>query len=586
MSNYKIKEIDVDSVKKTANELNIPFITCAILYGRGVTDRESITKFLNLNYSQNLDQLSNVFVAAEYIFKAIKMQAPIIIHGDYDVDGICSTSILFDFLFYQLGYKKVIPYIPSRIDEGYGISEDSLESIVKILQSKWPESLADTANQLPLIISVDCGIKDISLIDDKWANFFDFIITDHHLVKLDEAGEKIFSQRAKAIVHPLHPKSRMEFTEICGAFVTFKLISALNTFIGGKDNIEKYLPLVALATNCDIMPLIHENRSIVKYGLANFHKIENLGLKYLIELSGLEGKSLNTYHLGFNIGPRINATGRIGDPLDGVRLLVTKDATNARTIAKKLNELNQKRQFLTKNRVLEAELQAEQLVAQGKKIIVVYGEGWEEGIVGLIAGKISTKYSMPAFALSLHGEEAVGSARSIEGINIVELLEESKHLLSKFGGHSGAAGLTLHKENIGPLIVYLNQLIVDKNLRIQSNIDEVDFIIGLDELNEELIGGIEMLEPFGKENEAPNFLLKNLIVESINFIGDSKQHLKILASDKVSDIQKWITYFNFPQSHKSIRIGMEVDVIATVSYNEWNGIRSIQINAKNIYPVI
>src|SRR5260221_902803 len=394
------------------NEKLIPWL----LKSRGITNLQT---FANTNVDDLYDPLLiyGAEEAAKVIYDFAKTKKKIFIHGDFDVDGITATSIMWQFLYRDLK-ANALPYIPSRFNEGYGLSEESITNII------------DAGGEL--IITVDCGVKDVELIK-KYSDKIKFVITDHHTV-LDylpgaegtkQVGDFMVSSSALAVVHPR--LGDYPFKEICGAVVSWKVCSAINNVFDLKVDVNKYLDLAAIGTICDIMPLVDENRIIVKEGLKKLATTQNLGLRVIMDGLKLDRNKIDTYHIGFLIGPRLNASGRLDTALDAVRLLTTTDRSYAQSLFLKLNDLNTKRQALTQEHLTLAEKQiAEQLE---NKILFVYGEDWPEGIVGLIAGKLTEKYNRPVIAGSIHDNIFKASARSIENFHIAEQLSMNAVLL-------------------------------------------------------------------------------------------------------------------------------------------------------------
>jgi len=456
--------------------------------------------------------------AAKVVIKAIKDKQKIYIHGDFDVDGITATSIMWNYLYRDLE-ANALPHIPNRFTDGYGLNEETIEKIIE-----------EGGN---LIISVDCGVKDIELVD-KYADKIDFIITDHHTIRSKEkgvkvkgskkVGEYIISSRAKAVVHPKLSKS---FNEYCGAGVSWKLCSAINELSDKKVDINKYLDLVALGTVCDIMPLVDQNRSIVKLGLERMRKTENIGLKSLLELAGVSLSSVNEYSLGYVIGPRLNASGRLESALDAVRLLTTTSKKFALELAEKLNSLNLQRQSLTKEYLAIAE---KDLLEQGeKKIYFLYGKEWPEGIVGLISGRLTEKYNRPTIVGSLLEDGNIkASARSIEGFHISNALKETEQHLIRYGGHAQAAGLTLNSDKVEVFRELLSsiadKLILTEQLERTINIDA---IAEKEDINIENITKLLSLAPFGNSNPMPQIALLAVDIADFKTMGKDSTHIKI-----------------------------------------------------------
>ena len=354
--------------------------------------------------------------------KYVQEDKKIVIHGDFDADGIGAVSLLWDFLYNDLAKhlnKKVdvVPFIPSRIDQGYGLTESSIQDMINL--------------KADLIVTVDCGVRDKELIH-KYMNETDleFIITDHH-----QPPEDILENLDYPLVHQMHPGKEYPMLEICGSAVTFLLIQEIKKQSEMDYEIKedtKGLDLVALTTVTDIMPLVGVNRIFVKYGLEHMRKGTRLGLKNLALVTKNQPQDLQSYHLGYVLGPRINAAGRIGDPLEAVRLLVSKNEKQCREIAYNLNSLNFDRQQMT-TEILE---QGRSSADIEQNLIFVLGSQWHEGIVGLVAGKLQEEFYKPVIVATISEEgEIRGSARSIKGFNITKALEKHSDFLERYGGH-------------------------------------------------------------------------------------------------------------------------------------------------------
>ncbi|MFS8130421.1 MAG: single-stranded-DNA-specific exonuclease RecJ [Candidatus Dojkabacteria bacterium] len=495
--------------------------------------------------------------AARVIIKAIKDKQKIYIHGDFDVDGITATSIMWNYFYRELG-ANVLPHIPNRFTDGYGLNEETIEKII--------EEGGD------LIISVDCGVKDIELVD-KYADKIDFIITDHHTIRVvgDElrvkgskkAGEYLISSRAKAVVHPKLSKG---FSEYCGAGVSWKLCCAVNELNDKKVDMTQYLDLVALGTVCDIMPLIEQNRIIVKLGLERMRKTGNVGLKSLLEQATVLLSSVTEYTLGFVIGPRLNASGRLESALDAVRLLTTTSEKFSKEIAEKLNELNLQRQSLTKEYLAIAE---KDLLEQGeKKIYFLYGKEWPEGIVGLISGRLTEKYNRPTIVGSLLEDGNIkASARSIEGFHMSNALKDADKYLIRYGGHAQAAGLTLSKKNFEKFMKSLSsiadKLILDDQLEKTINIDAV---AEYDDINIENITKLLSLSPFGNANPMPQIALLKVDVSDYKTMGKDSTHIKIQFPEYGFEA----VGFNLAKEFDKLDEPL-LDLAGNLEINTWNG---------------
>lgn len=518
--------------------------------------------------------LHDIEKAAKEIEKAIKENKKIFIHGDFDVDGVTATSIMWDFL-YRHANANILPYIPNRFDEGYGLSESSIQSII------------DQGGDL--IITVDCGVKDIELVE-KYKDQIDFVITDHHTIlstseakdSLDnksakKSGNFAISNYAKAVVHPM--LGSYPFHEICGAVVSFKVCEAINKQMNVDIDMSKYLGLACMGTICDVMPLINENRAIVHFGLEILRSSQNQGLEALSSIANFKLSEIEPYHIGFIIGPRINAAGRLDSALDAVRLLTTHSNTQAQELATKLDKLNKERQTITTSLLQTAQ---EQIAKQAdQKVFVLYGEKWPEGIIGLIAGRICQEYNRPVLVASVDGDKAKGSARSIEAFNIANTLKQLNHLLIRHGGHAQAAGFQLKTENMDEFIREIQAIasneITEKDMEPILNIDATG---NYETLSVEQFEKLSLLSPFGNKNEEPIFAFLNVQIIDKFFMGKEKRHVK-LAFDINSEIHYGIN-FNSNDHIRNIEIGQTIDIAGTLNKNSWNNKSEIQVMIKDI----
>ncbi len=556
--------------KEVSEELkSYPEIIRQLLFNRDFKDAKSAEEFLNPKKEFGDPMLFyGMDKAVDEILAAVDQKRKIFIHGDYDVDGVSATSILWDFLYRKLK-ADVMPYIPSRFDDGYGITKNTVDDII----SKGAD----------LIISVDCGVKDIQLLKDyKKSNpELKFIITDHHTMEQNEKGEEIVSEDAVAVIHPRHPKSKYDFKHLCGTAVSWKVVCALAQKIGYDIHAnDDYLDLVALATICDVMPLVLENRSIVKFGLEKMKNSNSVGLKTLILDVGIDIQKLDAYHLGFVIGPRINAAGRLEHALDAVRLLTTGDPENAKKYSDKLNALNAKRQDLTIELMQKAEEQIESM-GYNRKLYFAWGEEWPEGIVGLVAGKLSEKYHRPVLIASTDGKIAKGSARSISVFDVVNAISFSSNILERYGGHVQAAGFTLKHENLEQFRDNLQKMAEDliKDEDITQTI-EVDAEVKLNDVNLALTKWIEKFKPFGFGNKTPSFILKGVKLLNKKIVGSDGRHVKVLLESdgtKMGGIA-----FGLAEEFKNIEIGKEIDLHVNFDAHVWNGEESVECMIKAI----
>ena len=542
-----------------------PLIT-TLLWNRGIENAHDAKVFLHPSPEQFHDPLllNDMEAAVETILASIYAGEQIYVYGDYDADGICATSIVFDFLYRELK-AKILPHIPSRFEEGYGLNDNALAELVE--------------KGAKLIITVDCGISNGELIAKYSRVGVKFIVTDHHTVPADRSGLEL----AKAIIHPqLSPN--YPFSDLCGTAVAWKLIVALRrrsqeTGLIGSFDADKYLDLVALATNCDIMPLKGENRTIVALGLKRVNSKPNPGLKALLEVAQIY-EPIAAYHFGYVLGPRLNASGRVENALSAVKLLTSQDSATQRQLAQKLDDLNKLRQKLTSELLLNAEKQVQENL--DNKLYFVHGEEWPEGIVGLVAGKLTEKYSRPVLVASIKNGVVVGSARSIVKFNITEAISTQAHLLSKYGGHAQAAGYTLDHAHLDEfkagLVEIANTQLSDLDLQADLIIDAK---VSLADIDKKSIAEMQKLEPFGFGNRTPTLAVQSLQIISKNTVGKEAKHLKLRLKDKSG---KEISCIGFGLGEYLDKLGDNViiDIAGNPELNEWNGNKSVQFKLRDI----
>ncbi len=536
-----------------------------ILKSRGI-EKES---FLNLALKDipSFENLYDSKSASKLIINAIKKNKKIVIHGDFDADGICSVTILWEFLFKEVSKilstkVNVLPYIPSRVDQGYGLTESSINDVL------------DLGGEL--LISVDCGVRDRELIDKyREQKGLEFVITDHH-----QPPKELNTELEYPLVHPSYLGHEYPNTNVCGAYVTFLLIQAIKSELGINTDINentKGLDLVAMATVTDLMPLLDINRVIVKYGIKQIQKGKRLGLNELIKISGLELKDIDSYHLGYILGPRINAAGRIGSPLDAVKLLVSEKESLCKSIANVLNETNFQRQFMTQNGLDEA---MAVIGDSDDKLLFVVNDDWHEGIVGLIAGKLNEKYHRPILVGTRKEGVVKGSARSITGFNITNALSLCSKYLDRYGGHELAAGFTV-KEGMEKEFSKCIRKIAEKEVTEDMLIRDlkIDLLLGSESINEGLIEQLDILKPFGYGNSKPLIAVKDLIVVKKQIMGKLGNHMKLLCKGEGIDLIT-LVLFNCGVDTEDINVDDRIDVVGGVGINSWNGNEDIQFLVK------
>ncbi len=546
---------------------NLHPIISQILTVRGYKTKAQIEAFLNPDYDEHLHDpflLKDMDKAVARIITALDKNENIVIFGDYDIDGLTATTLLMDYLG-KLG-AKVSGYIPDRFEEGYGVNVDALKQLKK--------------EGAELIITVDCGSKSIDALEWAHKNKLDVVVTDHH-----EVGEVL--PPCVALVNHKRPDDKYPFKDLAGCGVAFKLVQALqlklakNTRLTGGS--EKWLlDLVAMGTVCDVVSLTGENRVLVKYGLQVLRKTPRLGIRALAAVGGVKIGELDTYHLGYVLGPRLNAAGRMEHAQKGLDLLNTKSKEQAIDLAQYLDSLNDERRAEQDKIFRAAVRQAEE--HESEPVLVLAAEDWSHGVVGIVASKLMEKYKKPILLLQIMGDEAKGSARSYGDFNIVAALDYAKDILDKHGGHFFAAGCTLKSKNIISLREKLNKFYEMQELASQSDKFELTAdaeVDALENLDDELHKQLQLLSPFGMENNSPLLLVQNITVASIRFVGDEGKHIKLnLTSAQGKSIDG--IGFGLGGQHKTLSQNEKVKVWAELQENTYNGNRSLQLIIRKI----
>ncbi len=553
-----------------------------ILFNRGLKTKEDLRWFLS-DEEEFLDPFlfKDMKAAVALIIDHIKKRNKIMIFGDYDADGVTSATLLYDV--FSILKASVDFYIPDRVSEGYGLNKKALDQI--------------KADGFSLVITVDNGIRNKEEVDYAQSLGLDIIITDHHAYP-----EKKTDWPSCLIINPADKASGYPFRYLAGVGVAFKLASALilESKLGAEDKeilIERTLDLTAIGTVSDMVPLIGENRLIVQRGLKVLDKTKRLGLLELLRVSGGEGK-IDSFRLGFHLGPRLNAASRMKHANSALNLLISKDPSEARLLAEDLNDKNMERQEMTDNVLAAAESQLD--VNNIPKIIIVKdlsNNSWNEGVIGLVAGRLSEKYYRPVLIIVKTGETAVasdgqkyslykGSARSIEGFSLVEALEDSKDFLYKYGGHPMAGGFSiLAEENVFAFIDNINSLAEKKiSLDLLKPKIKVDAELNFSSINNKLLELIERLAPFGQINTSPCFATFKLKIIDIVKMGKEEQHIKIRFLNHEDKEMKsfWGISFGGADKYSNLKLGDTVDLLYSLEFNNFNGKREIQLRIMDI----
>ena len=546
-----------------------------ILRARGLSEQAARAAFLTPDYTNGHDPflLPDMQAAVERLVRAHTKQERITIYGDYDIDGLTATTVLLD-AFESFGFTHVSAFIPNRFVEGYGLTIEAVEKIAKM--------------GTDVIITVDCGsLSEKEIIRAKELGI-DVIVTDHHNVAPvqppavavinpkrllqeypDEYGHYILKSDAphKGKIYP--------FLDLPGVGVAFKLVQALQTKLDGlpKGQEKWLLDLVALGTVCDVVTLVDENRTHVYWGLKVLAQTRREGLRALMAVSRVELHQVNARHLGFGLGPRMNAAGRLETAEYALDMLRATDKTQALELASQLDDMNQARRAEQDAIFKEAILQADRFADD--PVLVVSGKGWNHGIIGIVAAKLLEKYKKPTYVLEEMEIEAKGSARSYGDFSAADAIRAADDIITKGGGHKLAAGVTLPTANIAAFRQRVNDFYRDQKLRNQAPLllPQADTTAQLAHITEELVMQIATLEPFGSGNPQPIIKSENLLVTNIRRMGAESQHVKLELRDGDTKLQ--MLAFSAPE-HFFVEPGEYVTVWYQPDINEWNGRRSIE----------
>jgi single-stranded-DNA-specific exonuclease len=558
MKRWDIKQSDLSRRKYLSDNLSISPIISQLLINRGMQDIGKAGAFLNSDISElyNPFLMEGMHEAVSRIKKAIDKKEKILIHGDYDTDGVTATVLLF-FTLQEFGIKPVY-YIPDRITEGYGLGANGVEEAVRI--------------EAGLVITVDCGISSHKEVDALNKNGIDVIITDHH------QPPKILPN-AYAIINPLQETCAYPDKNLSGVSVTFKLCQALSSELNNR-NFWKHLDLVALGTVSDVAPVLGENRILIKEGL-------KLLIMALIDASGIKkDKMIGTFEIGFILGPRINAAGRLGSAGTAVELLLTDNDKRAGELAKKLNEANQERQRIEKSTLKEAISKIDRDINfKDHKVIVLHNEDWHAGVMGIVASRISDRFNRPAILISTKDGIGRGSGRSIENFHLFEALSNCEGFLKEYGGHQYACGLTILEENLAGFIKLINEL-ADNTMAKEDLVQSLDIDMDIDfkSLDYKTVEDIAGLEPFGEGNPEPVFCSRGLKLsapvrvlkgEHIKFqVTDGNKNFEAIGFGMAKDSDAELALKNYSS----------FDMAYTVSINNWQGANTIQLKIEDIKP--
>ena len=578
-------EIDAE-IEKIVAQLGISSVAARLIYNRGHKRAEEAASFLSTSLDILHDPylMKDMAIGVERIERAIANNEKITVYGDYDVDGVTSVTLIY--LYLKSRGADVAYYIPSRAKEGYGLSEMALDKI------------AEGGTQL--IITVDTGITANAEVDYAKSLGIEMVITDHH-----ECHETL--PTACAVINPHRPDCTYPFKELAGVGVIFKVVCACEINRSGGETsamdaiCERFVDLVAIGTVADVMPLIDENRIIVKRGLELIEKTDRLGLAALIdEINGSSGgvgdkiivkkKKVNAGFIGFGIAPRINAAGRIDSAEKAVALMLSGSKSEAARMARELCDINTRRQIEENTIAEEAYAKIEQTHDfERDRVIVLDADNWQQGIIGIVASRITEKFGLPSILISFDGamsgepspdDVGKGSGRSVKGMNLVDALDACRDLLVRFGGHELAAGLSVTRENVDAFRKAINEYARERLTEDLSCIrHEADFELTSSEITMRTVGEISSLEPFGVANQTPSFIVRGLTLDKIIPMGAGK-HTKLMLTLDGRSYQA--VCFGMPAESLDFYPGDKLDILCQLGLNEFRGVTSIQLVVQDV----
>lgn len=553
--------------KQIASEYGIDQVLARIIRNRDICGSKDIDMYLNgnLNDIHNPHSMKDADKFVDIITKKIEEHKPVRIIGDYDIDGICSIYILFCGL--KAAGADVDYVVPHRINDGYGINEHLIDNAIN--------------EGIDTIVTCDNGIAAYNQVRYAKDNGITMIVTDHHDVPFEIKDDKkvYIVPPADAVINPKQADCDYPFKLLCGAGVAYKLISLLYDRLGlDKKELEDYIEFMAIATVGDIVDLIDENRIVVKYGLKHIAHTKNTGLRALIEECQLDINNISSYHIGFVIGPCLNASGRLDTAGQAIELMLCKDNEKAHNMAKELIALNNERKSMTEQETHKAIELVENTGLLKDRVLVIYLKDCHESIAGIIAGRIKERYYRPTFVITNAEDGAKGSGRSIEGYNMYEEINKCKNVLTKYGGHPMAAGLSLAISDIDIFRKMLNDnaILTDEDLIPKM---WIDVPMPVSYANIRLVNQLKLLEPFGKGNEKPVFADRNLYVKTASVIGKNKNVLRCQLETEDGTYVPAVQ-FGINNIDDIPRAGMRISIIYYPDINTFNGIMSLQIIIK------
>lgn len=564
MRKWLRSKADSQLVEVLKEELDLPEPVASVLVNRGISEPQEARRFFSpcLRELHPPESLADIDRAVERVLLAVDRKEPIVLYGDYDVDGLASLALLKSF-FGSIGVQAST-IVPHRERDGYGFHS---------------QLIPDQKGSRALVITVDCGISDHQDVERAQSRGLDVVVTDHH-----EPGDRL--PGAFAVINPKRHDNAYPFRDLAGVGVTFLLTWAIARRlkqkgfwpVGKEPSLKGFLDLVALGTVADQAPLKGENRTLVKHGLNQLVTCQRAGIQALMKVSGLEGRPLTVGSITFQVAPRLNAPGRIDDPQLALKLLLSDDLQEALELATILEGMNRKRQMIEEDILKEAEVAAWDDLQKGSEALVLAAEGWHPGVLGIVASRLVDKFGLPVVLISLKGDEGQGSARTPEGYNILEGLRACSHFLDRFGGHSMAAGLRIHREAIEGfrrgLCKHVREVMGPS---CRERVLRIDHRLSPEEIDEGLVHCLTQLEPHGVGNPEPTFEVEGIQISAARKVG--RDHLKMVVKhrDMFFDAIGFNLAGSFPENLQGW-----ARLACLPQLREWQGKTSLQLKVKDI----
>ncbi|HEY8794724.1 MAG TPA: single-stranded-DNA-specific exonuclease RecJ [Gemmatimonadaceae bacterium] len=545
---------DAAAVATLANELHLPPVICELLLRRGFSTVDGAKRYLRPRLDQLHDPslMLGMDIAVERLVRAIRAGERIMIHGDYDVDGMCSTAVLLRTIR-RLG-GDAIPFIPRRIEDGYDLTMAGVNAAI-VAAAK-------------VLVTCDCGTNALAPVEAACTAGIDVIITDHHL----PSGPL---PSCLSMLNPKRDGCEYPDKDLAAVGIAFKLSLALTRAMGAsEDEVYRMLDLVALATIADVAPLRGENRVLARAGLKVLKETTNLGLRALIRASGLEGKSLNAGRVGFILAPRLNAVGRLGHALRGVELLMSENEHEANAIARELEELNRHRQDVDRKTLARAREMIDALDLDATHGIVLAEDGWHPGVIGIVASRLLEEHGRPVLLIALDGEEGKGSGRSISAFDLHGALTECRDLLVRFGGHRAAAGVTVARDKVPELARRFNEIALAQ-LSVDDLVAElrVDLEVPISAATLELEALLRHFEPFGPSNPTPVLVSRDVrLAAPPRVMGDGHLKLRLLTDNGELEAIGW----GMASLASELDVATPFDIAYRLERDDWNGAQRLQ----------